>query len=217
MKSLSLARPLVITVIGLPGSGKSFFARQFADTFSAPLVSNDYIRKNMFKTMTYSAKEDAAVMGIASEQIKQLLKTNKTFVVDGGMNARVTRAGLEKLARTHGYGTLTIWVQTDEPTSRMRSLKRSDKRKGDELNIPMTDGSFMRYKRQLTTPTGTENVVVISGKHTFASQAKMVLQKLVAPREASIPHAQHPIAINPENTSEQSRDVQSRRHNVIIN
>ena len=44
MKSLSLAKPLVLVVIGLPGAGKSFFARQFSETFGAPMVSGDRIR-----------------------------------------------------------------------------------------------------------------------------------------------------------------------------
>lgn len=217
MKSLSLARPLAIIVIGLPGSGKSFFARQFAGMFSAPIVSHDLIRKNIFEMMEYSAKEDAVVAAIADNQIDELFKTGKTFLIDGGMSPRVNRLEVERKAKTLGYGTLTVWVQTDEPTSRMRSLKRNTKRPGDDRNLPMTDGAFTRYKRQFTPPSNTENTVVVSGKHTYTSQAKMVLQKLISPRDAMPATTIRPAASNTQDRkTDQSRDIQPGRHNITI-
>jgi len=38
MKSLHLSRPHAIMMVGLPGSGKSFFASQFAATFDTPYI-----------------------------------------------------------------------------------------------------------------------------------------------------------------------------------
>lgn len=215
MKSLSLSRPLVIMVIGLPGSGKSFFARQFAEMFGAPLVSTDFVRNALFSESEYSAREDALVGALTHNEIAELLKTHKTVIVDGGVNSRANRTAIERMAHKYGYGKLTVWVQTDEPTSLSRSAKRSDKRKGDELNTSMDPRAFERYKKQFSVPTVSENVIVISGKHTYATQARVVLKKLVAPRDTVTvkrePETRH-VAIK----SEQS-DVQPRRRNVTIN
>lgn len=216
MKSLSLSRPLVIMVIGLPGSGKSFFARQFADMFGAPLVSTDFVRHALFSEAEYSPREDALVGAITHNETAELLKTNKTLIIDGGVNSRASRTIIERLAHKHGYGKLIIWVQTDEPTSQARAAKRSDKRKNDELNSSMDMKAFERYKKQFSVPTPSENVIVISGKHTYATQARVILKKLVSPRDTVAPerenHARH-VTIK----TEESTDVQPRRRNVTIN
>lgn len=220
MKSLSLSRPLVIMVIGLPGSGKSFFARQFADMFAAPLVSADVVRHAIAPDSSYSPQEDAVVNMVTQHEIVELLKTGKTFIVDGSLNSRAVRQTVERAALKHGYGKMLVWIQTDEPTSIARSLKRSAKRKTDELNTSMSPNAFERYKKQFSAPTPTENVVVISGKHTFPTQARVILKKLVTPRDTVVtptrdvqPPTTHQVAIK----TEPEPDVQPRRRNVTIN
>lgn len=217
MKSLSLSRPLVIMVIGLPGSGKSFFARQFAEMFTAPLVSADVIRHSLSAQSVYDANEDTTVQTLSQSQAAELFKTGKTFVVDGSLNSRTNRLALERLATKHGYGRLVIWVQTDEPTSLARSVKRSAKRDGDLYNDPMNAAAFARYRKLFSAPSKTENVVVISGKHTFTTQARVVLKKLVAPRDTIV--ASRPVTPphRPQDKPEQQTDVQPRRRNVPIN
>ena len=217
MKSLSLSRPLVIMVIGLPGSGKSFFSRQFAEMFGAPLVSGDFIRHSISAQSTFDTDEDALVGTLVEAQVGELLKTGKTFIIDGSVNARTMRTSIERLANSHGYGKLTIWVQTDEPTSFARSHKRSEKRAGDIYNDPMDQHAFLRYRKQFTAPTRTENIVVISGKHTFATQARVVLKKLVSPRDTiTVTRPQEPRTPT-DSKPEQQQDVQPRRRNVPIN
>jgi len=183
MKSLSLSRPLVIMVVGIPGAGKSFFARQFADTFGAPIVSQDVLRSTIFPQSTFAKSEDAVIQDITGYEIDELLKTHKTFIVDGGVNNRVERAAIERRAKMQDYHTLVVWVQTDEPTCRFRATKRSTRRKGDEWNASITDELFKLEVKHLNAPLRTEQQVVISGKHTYATQAKVVLKKLVSPRE----------------------------------
>ena len=203
-------------VVGLPGSGKSFFARQFADMFGAPLVSVDFVRHTLFPESKYSAKEDTYVETLTHNQLSELLKTSKTIVVDGGVNTRSARTRVEKDAKAHGYGTLIVWVQTDEPTAITRSLKRSAKREADALNSPLSADAYRRLKKQFGAPGRFENVIVISGKHTYATQARVVLKKLVAPRDTVIisrPNDSSRIDIKSEPTT----DVQPRRHNVTIN
>jgi len=188
-------------VIGIPGAGKSFFARQFSDTFSAPVVSCDHLRYAIYEEPTHSKAEEATLQYLAEYQIGELLKTKKTFIIDGGMNAKVDRLKVEKIAREAGYGTLVIWVQTDEPTSRLRATKRKDGRRGDEWNASIDPDQFESYVKRLTPPSPAETLVVISGKHTYATQAKVILKKLVSPREdTQTPHAPDRSSHNNEQT-----------------
>lgn len=199
-------------VIGIPGAGKSFFARQFADTFNAPVISFDHLRYAIYDEPTHSKAEEATLQYLAEYQIGELLKTHKTFIIDGGMNAKVDRLKVEKLAREAGYGTLVIWVQTDEPTSRLRATKRKESRRGDEWNASISPEQFESHAKRLTPPSPTETLVVISGKHTYATQAKIILKKLVSPREdTATPHAPN----RPSNNNEQNPP--NRLRSITIN
>jgi len=211
MKSLSPSRPLVILVIGLPGSGKSFFSRQFAEMFGAPLVSMDYIRHVISPDSQFNPDEDAVVGTLAQNEVTELLKTGKTFIIDGGVNSKTGRQSVAREAKQHGYGILTIWVQTDEPTSQARSSRRSSKRDADQFNAAMGSQEFERYRKQFTVPTPAENIIVISGKHTFTTQARIVLKALVAPREAGSGPEQR------ATTETQPHDIQAGRRNISIN
>lgn len=189
MKSLSLDRPLIIVMLGVPGSGKSYFARQFSDMFSAPMVSFDRLRFELFAEPLFSKDEETIIERVAITQIEELVKTKKTFMIDGGMNVRTSRAEVEKIAKQAGYGTLVIWVQTDEQTAQARSMRRNPSRLYDEYNVSLSPEMHEKLARRMTPPSVREPLVVISGKHTYATQAKMILKKLVSPRETQIADA----------------------------
>lgn len=167
--------------IGYPGVGKSFFARKFADMFNAPLVSFDEIRYELFNEITHTDDENLIVARVAGLQLRELFRTHKTIIIDGGHNPRVSRTELARIARTAGYNVLFVWVQADETTARARSIKRSSKNEDDAFNRALSHEEFDYQLRKFTAPTEFEKYVVISGRHNFPSQAKIVLKKLVVP------------------------------------
>lgn len=183
MKSLSLSRPLVIMMIGRPGAGKSFFARQFSTMFGAPVVSYDRIRHELFTQPTYNSEEQDIIDRLVAYQVEELLKTNKTFIIDGGCNSKIARATFARGAKEQSYNTLAVWVQTDEATCKFRATKRSTRRADDAYNLSLNPEQFLNLSKRLTQPT-TEPHVVISGKHTYNAQARVVLKKIIEPREA---------------------------------
>lgn len=216
MKSLSLSRPLIIVMIGLPGSGKSFFARKFADMFNAPLVSFDYLYSTLFPDPSYSREEEDLVKDIYFHEVEELLKTQRTIVVDGAASERPERQNLHLLARQHDYGVLLVWSQTDMPTAKSRSLRRNPKRAGDELNTSMEEETFASYVKRFTAPFKGEDFVVISGKHTFATQARIVLKKIVSPRaEASQAVALQPPVKRPPQKQPHATSTNKRPNRLI--
>ena len=216
MKSLSLSKPHILVMVGLPGSGKSFFARQFSDTFGAPLVSYDKIRHTLFETPQYNKDEIILVKNIAEYQENELLKTQKTFIVDGGADQKIERSELRKRAQKAGYDVLLIWVQTDENTAKYRSMKRSRRQTYDQLNQSLTDEQYSQLVKRFTAPTVNENSIVISGKHTYAAQARVVLKKLVAPREAAPSRQVVSRETRLPQAGESDRDNTPHRRNVLI-
>jgi predicted kinase len=170
MKSLQLAKPHMLVVVGLPGSGKTFFAAQFSDTFNAPYVDYGQYRRvcGNFKVGTQ----------LASHTLSQLLRTKQTVIVEGRGATRADRRDIVKAAHKYGYDVLYIWIQTDPEASELRATRSK--------TAAITLEEFDRQSREFESLAKNEKYVVISGKHTHASQAKVVLKKLVVPRQITV-------------------------------
>lgn len=174
MKSLSLSTPHVVVMVGLPGAGKSFFANHFAETFSAPIISWDTLRDELLNAPTYAKEEDAVIKRVADEMLAQLLKTKATVLYEGDVLTQASRQALARTIRKEGYEPLFVWVQTDAATTRSRATKQG---------IPL--GAVEAAEKRFTPLKSSDNFIVISGKHTYASQLKIVLRKLSGDRASS--------------------------------
>jgi predicted kinase len=181
MKSLSLSKPHLIVMVGVPGAGKSFFSDHFADTFSAPIVSWNAIRSDLFNEPTHAKEEDEIVGRVASALLEQLLKTGVTVLYEGGTHTRVSRQALAKQAAKAGYETLFVWVQVDTPTAKSRAKKQG-----------ISSEVFDQHTRAFTSLAESEPFIVISGKHTYPTQLKIVLKRLSAPRVAAAAQSEPP-------------------------
>lgn len=150
-------------MVGIPGSGKSFFAKQFSDTFNAPLITVNDI-------LPLSRDEQSADV-LAHSQLDELLKTKLSLVIEIDTATRTARRELASKLRTAGYKPLIVWVQTDPDTAFQRH-----RRNGQDAE------SFDGQVRRFSAPHPSEHPIVLSGKHTFATQAKVILKHLSAPR-----------------------------------
>ena len=169
MKSLQLDKPHAIIVIGIRGSGKTFFAQKFSQTFNAP-----FIEQSLYVN---AAKDTASAATLIEHVSLELFKTGRSIVIEQTISTRADRTAVAKQAREQGYVPLFVWVQTDLDTAMARSAKTS-KISQDDFNAAL---------RRFAQPQPAEKALVISGKHTFATQAKAVLKKLSAPRTALQP------------------------------
>lgn len=178
MKSLSLSKPHVIVMVGVPGAGKTHFAEKFADTFQAPLVSSAKIAEVLGLEAQPSKDSTALVQAVATMQLDELYKTRQTIVVDIASATRTERQLITRGARGADYTPLFVWVQTDTPSAKHRATKPVKK----SAPAKYTDALFEASLARFTQPSIVENPLVISGKHTYASQVKIVLARLVEPR-----------------------------------
>ncbi len=219
MKPASLTKPLAIVMLGIPGAGKSFFARQFSETFGAPVVSYDRIGYELFADPQFTKEEQLIIKNIAHYQVEELVKTKKTVLIDGGANGRMERAELSRIIKQAGYNVLLIWVQTDLATSRQRALKRNPQKRDDQYNKALPKEVFERMMQAVAPPSNAEKYMVISGKHTYATQARMVLRKLAVPREdalESAPVRQVSISQAGRGNDEPPRPIPPTRRSVTV-
>lgn len=172
MKSLRLSRPHAIMMVGLPGSGKSFFASQFAKTFNAPYIDS--------LTIEQYSKDALSAGQVITIVMNEIAKTSQTFVFEGNADTRARRTEFARWARSNGYQPLFIWTQVDAATSRDRTAKAKT----------MTQEEYASAVRSFSPPHPSERPVVISGKHTYATQAKVVLHHLTKEARPSVAPAE---------------------------
>lgn len=179
MKSAVTNRPHLIVTVGIPGSGKSFFAEHFADIFKAPIVSFDLLRRKIFTNPAFSDEEDKIIAPVADHMLSEVLKTKRTVIYEGRTSLRADRAAISKKAHEAGYEPLFVWVQTEPSAAKLRATKASIEKPA------ITSERFDYLVKKFTIPNHNEKAVVISGKHTFASQLKIVLKHLIKPRDTA--------------------------------
>lgn len=166
MKSLQLHKPYLLVVVGIPGAGKTFFAEQFAATFTAPFINYD----DLYGMFEHPA--DAEVAAVYT--LERLLPTKATIVIDGIGSSRSSRQEIYELGAKHGYETLFIWIQTDPVVAQSRAAKRT--------LAPLDKHTFTEESKRFELFAKNEPYMVISGRHTYATQAKVVLKRLSKPR-----------------------------------
>jgi predicted kinase len=188
MKSLQLTKPYLLVAVGLPGSGKTFFARQFSDTFNAPYIDYGYYADVLGKESLREEMMDH-IYGL-------LFRTKQTMVIEGRGSTKAERKELTEMATKNGYGILFVWVQTEPGTAEYRAVYA-------KASATMNQKQFDRAIDDFENLGAGEPYMVISGKHTFSSQAKTVLKKLVTERPttttaaASATSASKPVVSRP--------------------
>lgn len=178
MKQLQLTPPLLILTMGYPGAGKTFFARQFADLYSLPCISEDRFRYELFEKPLFNTDEQEIIGGVLRYSLEQAMKTKSPIVCDGSYSTLAHRTVLYALAKYNEYRTLTVWVQTDARTAANRAMQRDRRNLDSKYSFNIDSKTMQRLQASLQRPSEKEVSVVISGKNAFKGQNLTVLRKI---------------------------------------
>lgn len=191
--------------MGLPGSGKSFFARQFADLYSLPRVSEDRIRFELFEKPQFNSDEADIINRVSFYMLEQAMRTERTVMCEGSFLTLAERKAATELARENGYRTLVVWLQTDLETSAQRAAVRDRRNPDSKFAFAVNRALFSSIKNTLERPGEKEAVVVVSGKHAFKSQCLTVLRKIAALYSDSVSKGEFGVPTRPTSPSVQQR------------
>lgn len=146
-------------VMGLPGSGKSFFARRLADKSDMTYLNSDQVRIELGLRGRYSREDRQKVYAAMAAKTGDLLKEEKPVLVDATFQRKTNRLEFQELAKKRSCSVACIWVWAEEglvekrlATKRKESdadflvyqkLKSDfDPMEGDYLNIRSEDGKI---------------------------------------------------------------------------
>jgi predicted kinase len=191
---ISLAKPVLVCLYGFPGSGKSYVARNLADAVHIAHVSGDRIRSELFEHPRYDAQENAIITHLMNYMTHEFLNAGVSVVYDTNSLRASQRRTLRDLARTNKADYMLIWLQIDPDTAYARTQDRDRRTADDRFAQPQDENTFDRTLSGMQNPQPGEEYLVISGKHTFATQKNAVVNRLYQLGLISTDVVQHSVA-----------------------
>jgi predicted kinase len=177
MAKIELSKPVLICLYGYPGSGKSYLARNLAESLQLANVSSDRIRSELFQSPRYDAQENAVVTHLMDYMTEEFLSSGVSVVYDANALRAAQRRKLRELSRKHKAEYLLIWLQIDIDSAFARTQERDRRTSDDKYAEPQTKNTFDKQLTGMQNPQG-EDYIVVSGKHTFTTQKGAVINRL---------------------------------------
>ena len=152
----------LILVAGLPGTGKTSFARYLGGKLEIPVVSKDTVKEHLFDTVGFRNRSEKVALGVAAMDImyhfaEALLELNQSIILENNFE-NVSKPGLEKLIQKYGCKTVTVRFHTDTDVLSERFLLRNrspDRHRGHVIDT------------QYPEPEGTEALSDKMGIESF--------------------------------------------------
>lgn len=178
MAKLVPQKPFLLLLYGFPGSGKTYFARQFCDNVQAAHVQADRIRYELFEEPRYDKQENSVVLQIVDYMVEEFLSAGVSVVYDMNAMRLSQRRYLRDSARKQGAIPLLLWQQVDAESSKSRAMRRDRRRADDKYAMQPDFSTFQKIASVMQNPTMGEEYIVASGKHSFQMQYNAVLRAM---------------------------------------
>jgi predicted kinase len=156
---------MLIMVMGLPGSGKSFFAKRFAAELGAEYISSDALRNVMGLRGKYLPENKTDVYLKMTEKAKDWVQKNKSVVLDATFFQKKYRELIYTIAEANQIPIHLILVQADENIIQQRlSLPRKDSEADHSVYLKIKDQFEPIEKPFLLLDSTNENLEEILKK-----------------------------------------------------
>ena len=219
MEKIEPAKPVLIMLYGFPGSGKTYFSRQFCQEIHAAHLEEDRIRFELFENPRYSRQENYALGRIMDYMTGEFLNAGISVVYDNNAMRTTQRRTLREVARKNKAETLLIWFQLDADTAYIRNAKRDRRQLDDRFAAGYDVEQFKELAAHMQQPEPTEDFVVVSGKHTYISQRSGVIKKLSDVNVIKPSEAMHKM-VKPELVNLVPNGMRDQaepgRHNIVL-
>jgi predicted kinase len=178
MAKIVPAKPFLLMFYGYPGSGKTYFARQFCEQVQAAHLQADRIRGELFENPQRDKQENEVVTQLMDYMTEEFLAAGLSVAYDVNALRAKQRHALRDMARKNNAKPVLVWFQMDPETAFFRSTKRDRRRADDKYAAQWDRANFDNMIGHMQNPTPSEDYAVVSGKHLFNMQQSAVVTKM---------------------------------------
>ncbi len=120
MTTGNLSAPGLVLLSGLPGSGKTTFARALAESLAADHYESDAIRFELAGKPTYASSESARVFAAIERRSAASLTASRVAIVDATNLTRRDRKRFLHLANAMGVPLIAVRLVAPDDVVRLR-------------------------------------------------------------------------------------------------
>jgi predicted kinase len=118
--------PALVLTIGLPGSGKSTFARRLAPQIDAIILESDALRRLLFGEPSYSATESRRLFAALHAAARELLTSGRNVIIDATSVKESDRRPAYQISEVTGARLVQLKFSTPEDVIEQRLARRAD-------------------------------------------------------------------------------------------
>src|ERR1035438_318796 len=113
MSKILPLKPFLLILYGYPGSGKTYFARQFCESLQAAHLQADRIRGELFEQPRYDKQENDVTNQLMNYMAEEFLSAGLSVVYDANAVRTAQRHALRAMANKYHAQPVLVWLQAD--------------------------------------------------------------------------------------------------------
>lgn len=155
---------MIVLIMGLPGSGKSYFARHLSRNLNFQYIGSDQTRKEMAVMGQYGIKDKERVYELMKTHADKAIRQGKDVVLDATFYKKSIRDPFASLAEQQQVPWGLIWVHAGEELIQERLSKEREDSEADY-------GVYLTLKAVFEPPLGP-HLKLISGSNNITDMVQ---------------------------------------------
>lgn len=188
-------QPLLVMLLGVPGSGKTYFSQQLASRLGGVRLNSDAMRLAIFGSLEtmdklYASgnrsKLNAYTFGAMDYIAGELLASGVSVVYDAIHTKRADRVKQERAAQKHGAVPILLRVSVPREVAIRRTVERPAASDARKFTPEKAEEVIRHFEDTTETPAESELVIDINGElpfdeqyYSFQEQLKTLLHERV--------------------------------------
>lgn len=181
-------KPLLVMFLGVPGSGKTTFAKQLREKLSAVVLNSDSIRLSMWGSqeaiwethvnLEARALNNQLTFGAMDYAAGQVINAGYNVIYDCNANKYQERHKMATIAADNGGEAVVVYIKTPHEMAIRRITERQASHDSLQKNPEKAREIVERFAAAIEAPYETEFVIEISGEVPFEEQYQVFKQAL---------------------------------------